>query len=242
MLVRKQFLLQADGGAGGSAGGEGDKGGEGTTTSTTSTQSTTTGDKVDLTKLSGDQLATIMEGQEFWNLPRMKSLREKAAQADKLIKDQSAAEEKALADQKKFEELANKRGTDLTEAQKQIQNMKIDQALTNALVKENVVDLDGGLKLADRSKVKIAEDGTISGVEDALNALKTDKGYLFKAGSSTTTSIGTATNANNGGGDTGSAKFKRSQITPAFYAENAKEINQAYAAGLVEDDGPAPQQ
>lgn len=241
MFVRKNFLFEADAGGSGSAGGDGgDKGGTGNGTPAAPATKT---NEVDLKTLSGDQLAQVLENKELWNLPRVKELREKAAQADKLIKAQSDAEEKTLTEQKKFEELAIKKGDELTKAQQQVQKLTIDNALTAALYKENVVDVDGALKLANRDKITITEDGSISGVEDTVNALKTDKSYLFNAGTGKPNNVGSPTNPNNANDQNGgNAKFKRSQITPSFYQANAKAINEAYAAGLVEDDGPAPAQ
>jgi hypothetical protein len=245
VLVRRHFLMEANNdGGGGSAGGDGnDKGGAAaTTTDTKPAQSNTTGSDIDLSTLSGDQLAKVLENKELWNLPRIKELRDGAAEAKKLKDAQAAAEEESLKNQKKFEELATKRGDEVTTLKKQLETRDINQALTLALVKENAVDVDGALKLADRSKLSIDENGVVSGVEEALTALKTEKAYLFTTGDTKPTSVGSATNPNNGGGPSGPAKFKSSQITPEFFKANEAEINTAYSLGLIEDDGPPPQQ
>jgi hypothetical protein len=48
--------------------------------------------------------------------------------------------------------------------------------------KLGIVDPDAAHKLADLSKVAIGEDGSITGVEDALKALAEAKPYLVQAG------------------------------------------------------------
>ena len=102
-----------------------------------------------------------------------------------------------------------------------------------------MVDLDGALKLVDKSQITVDEQGNVSGVEQALESLKTNKAYLFNNTSGTSTNVGAA---NNGGtsttGATGRYKYKESQLTPQFYKENEKDILDAYSKGLVEPDGP----
>lgn len=180
-----------------------------------------------------------LESKELWAHPRLKELTEAAAELKKIKTDKAAADDKALEDQKKFQELADKRGNELTEAQNTIKQMRVDQALTNKLVGEKVVDLDGALKLIDRSKIEVGDDGSVSGIDTALEALKKDKAYLFTAGGQTT--VGTASNTNNNGGQSGPAKFKRSQLADQkFYQEHRTEILAAAKAGLIEDDiGPS---
>lgn len=192
----------------------------------------------DLKTITGDQLAAVLENPELWKTPRMKELLANNSELKKLKSEQEAANEKSLTEQKKFEDLANQRGEKLTTAEKRIQTMTIDQALTNVLVKEGVIDLDGALKLADRSKLSVDDNGTVSGTAETLAALKTDKAYLFNNSNSGTPTVGGATNPGNGGNaPSGPAKFKVSQLKDlAFYNANRKEILAAQAAGLIEDD------
>ena len=61
---------------------------------------------------------------------------------------------------------------------------RANRALVRAQVmndgaKLGLLDADAALKLMDFSRVSVAEDGTVRGVEDALGALKTQKAYLF---------------------------------------------------------------
>lgn len=195
---------------------------------------------VDLSQLSGDELEKVLENKNLWNLPRIKELRDQAAEAKKLRDANAKADEDKLEANKEFEELAKKREGEVTTLKGEIQTMQINQALTSKLVGEGVVDLDGALKLADRSKITVNEDGSVENIDEALNSLKTDRPYLFKPGNNP---VGTPTNPNNGGSQTppaGGQTFKRSQITPSFYAENKEAIDKAAANGQIEDDGPAP--
>jgi hypothetical protein len=194
---------------------------------------------VDLKNLSAEQLQQVLENPNLWNLPRVKELRDQAAEAKTLKDAAAAAEQKRLEDNKEFEQLAESRKTDLETAQGQIKTMRIDQALTNKLVPEGVVDLDAALKLVDRAKLTIDDNGVVSGIDEALASLKTDKAYLFnKEGTPPTNpSLGTPSNPTGGTPPTGPAKFKRSQLRDAkFYSENRDEIIKAQQAGLIEDD------
>lgn len=191
----------------------------------------------DLKSLTAEQLAEVMDNPNFWQLGRMKELTG-AAQELKTLKDnQTKADEKSLEEQKKFEDLATKRGDKITQLEQTIQDLTYNQALTNKLVSEGVVDIDAALKLADRSKLAIdANSGSVTGVDDTVASLKTDKAYLFKEGGQSQGQIGAAT----GGGQQQNgapAKFKRSQLAdPVFYQANRDAILAAQKAGLIEDD------
>lgn len=183
----------------------------------------------------GADIAKVLENPELWKQPRIAELLEHSKELKKLKKDQETANETQLTEQKKFEDLATQRGEKITQLETRLQTMSLDQALTAALVKESVIDLDGALKLVDRSKLSVDDNGQVSGVEDALTALKTDKSYLFKEGGNAPT-LGAPSN---GGTQPNSApaKFKRSQLQdPAFYKANEKAIDEAWKASLIEDD------
>lgn len=193
-----------------------------------------------LKTLPADQLSAVLENPELFNLPRIKELRDGAAKAKELEEAQSKAEEENLTKNKKFEDLANKRGEEVNTLKSQLKTNKINQALTIKLAGQGVVDLDAALKLVNRDSLEVAEDGSVKGVDEALESLKKDRAYLFT--SSGSSKVGTATNPSNGQETGGQTRFKRSQITPKFYQENKEEIDKAHAAGQIEDDGPAPVQ
>lgn len=169
----------------------------------------------------------------------MKEIREAASK----LKEADTAAEKAANDKlvadKKFQELSEKQATTITGLEEKIQTMTVNQALTNKLVKENVVDLDGALKLIDRSTLKVDDNGTVQGIDDALAGLKKDRSYLFTADGSNPPqpTVGTPSNPATASGS-GKFKFKESQLTPAFYNEHKAEIDEAGRLGLIEPDGP----
>lgn len=195
------------------------------------------GDQFDPTALTPEQLNQVLEkNPEIWKTPRLTELRDKSKKYDDAQTAATAAEQKQLEEQGKFKELSEKQTATITELQSENKNLRIDQALTNKLTPLGVVDLEGALKLIDRAKVTVGDDGTITGLDEAVEALKTGKAYLFNAGGTTTT-VGTPSNPANGGQPTGPAKFKRSQLQDSkFYQEHREEILKAQAAGQIEDD------
>lgn len=214
--------------------------GSGTPPSGTPPPPSGTPDTFDPTKLTPDQLNKVLENQELWKNPRLAGLLESDKTLKQLQKDQAAAADKTLEEQKKFEELAQKRADDLAKATERIQKMTVDQALTNLLVKENVVDLDGALKLVDRSKIQVDDNGQVTGIDEALGSLKTDKAYLFNANGTPPAqpSVGNPSNPGAPNANSGQFKFKESQLTAEFYQAHKAEIDEAGRLGLIEADGP----
>lgn len=194
------------------------------------------GSPADLKALQADQLADVFENPHLYEHPRFKQLTS-AAQELKTLKDKQAKdEEKRLEEQNEHKTLAEQRKAELEKRDEQIKNMTIDQALTTKLAAEGSVDIEAALKLADRSKLSVDDNGTVTGVEDVMNALKTGKPYLFKAGDNPSPSLGSPSNGNPGE-PSGPAKFKRSQLSDRkFYNEHREEILKAAKAGLIEDD------
>ncbi len=196
----------------------------------------------DPSKLTPEQLAKVAENPDFWkasNNRRLKELLDDQKELKKLKEDQTKKDDEALAEQKKWEELANKRGQEIETLKSSLSEQQTNNALTQALAKESVVDLDAALKLADKGKLKLNEDGSIEGMDEVVNSLKTDKAYLFGSSNGTPPKVGSPSNNNNNGGGepSGPAKFKRSQLSDrAFYVEHEKEILEAANAGLIEDD------
>lgn len=188
---------------------------------------------VDLKSLEADKLNDVFENENLWKHPRFQKLAADSQELKKLQDKQRADDEKRLKEENKHQELAERYKGDLEKANETIRNKEIDQALTNKLVPEGVVDLEAALKLANRSDIKITDDGKIEGVAEVITALKTDKAYLF--GKPGQPKVGGPTNPENQ--PSGPAKFKRSQLRdPAFYNEHRKEILEAQKQGLIEDD------
>lgn len=225
----------SDGGAGN---GDGNGSGNGQGDGAQQQQQTTSPAGVDLKTLSAEQLADVFENENLWKHPRFSGLAAQAQELKTLKDKQKADEEKRLQENNEFKTLAEQRASELETSQKTIKNMQIDQALTNVLVPEGVVDLEGALKLVDRSKIGIDDNGNVTGVKEALESLKTAKAYLFnKSSGDGNQSLGGPSNNNGGDGNGAPAKFKRSQLRdPKFYQEHRKEILEAQKAGLIEND------
>ena len=189
--------------------------------------------------LTPEQLNQVLEkNPHIWKTDRLSELRDKSKKFDEAQAKATEAETKALEEQGKFKELSEKQTATIAELQNQLKTSTVNQAVTNKLAPLGVVDLEAALALIDRSKIEVAEDGTISGVDEAIETLKTGKSYLFNAGGGTTNpTVGTPSNPGNGGGTSGPAKFKRSQLQDSkFYNENRDAILKAQAAGEIEDD------
>lgn len=196
---------------------------------------------VDLTKLTPEQLNQVFENPALWQTPRFKELAANSKELKTLKENQAKADEQSLADNKKWEELANKRGEENETLKKQNQDLILNSQLTSKLLPLGVVDMDAALALIDRSKIEIAEDGSVKGVDEAIESLKTGKAYLFNGQAGTQnppTTVGGGTNPGNGsGGQGGPGSFTRSQIAdPKFYQENRAEILKAQAEGRIVDD------
>lgn len=218
----------------------GDQGGAGGAGGTQTPPAPTTPPAVDFSKLGEADLAKVLENENLWKQPRIAELLGHSKELKTLKTQAEQQTETQLAEQKKFEELATKRGDDLAKATQTITSLRQDQALTNLLIKEGVVDLDAALKLADRGKLTIDEaTGAVTGADAVIGELKTGKAYLFTQGGGTQ-SLGTPTNNGTGGTQTPGGtqfKFKRSQLKDsAFYTANREEILKAQAAGLIEND------
>lgn len=213
-----------------------DKSQAGTGAEQTNTQGAQAPSALDLKTATADQLTDILENPAFWNLPRVKELREAKDKLKTFEEEKSQQETKSLEEQKKFEELANKFKGENETLKSQLEKLSMDQTLSNQLQKEGVVDLEAALALIDRSGIS-NKDGKLSGVEDAIKNLKEGKAYLFNGQGQSNQSLGTATNNNGSENNQGQVKFKRSQLKDSkFYQEHREEILKAQAAGLIEDD------
>ncbi len=213
------------------------------TESTTSQKTEGDVSKIDLKKLSADELKEVLENPELFKLSRIKDALAAEKELKKIREDQSKRDEESLVEQKKFQELADKRGEEVAKLRQQLQDSAITQALSTKLVGQKTVDLDGALKLIDRNKVTINEDGVVSGVEEAIESLKTDKPYLFKneeEQQQQVKTVGAASNTQNGNSQGGGKmSFKRSEIANMSheeYQKNRQDILRAQREGRIEND------
>lgn len=121
-----------------------------------------------------DAIAKLLEAKRTANA----EAKDHRLALEKINIEKSDAEKKQLEADGKYKELAEKAEAEATALKKKTDELFIDQALQVAAMKEGIVDIDG-TKLADRSKITIDEAHNVTGAEEAIKALKTDKPYLF---------------------------------------------------------------
>lgn len=66
------------------------------------------------------------------------------------------------------------------ELNKQLSALKKQNAVETSLLAENIQDLKAIKAYIDFDTVKVADDGTVTGLKEQVEKLKTDKSFLFK--------------------------------------------------------------
>ena len=198
------------------------------------TKTVTSGDGVfDPSKVKDEEFEKVFSDPRLFKHSRFKELTEAKQKLDELNKQQAEAEEKRLTEQKKFQELAEKRKAETEDWKNKYTSSRVDNSLTIEATKAGITYVDAALKLVDRSKIKVNDDGSITGTDEAIKALVDSNPYLKGA---ETKSVGSGTNPP-GAGTKQPMKFKASQLRDVeFFRTNEKEILQAMRLGLIEDD------
>ena len=91
----------------------------------------------------------------------------------------------------------------------------------------NIIDIDAAFALMDKSGVKVGEDGSVTGVKEALEALTAAKPYLVKAAAASS-GTGSAGNFPRTGGDNSTDYAMR-------LAEARKNGNNTLAAAIISE-------
>ena len=199
----------------------------------TVTPPATTAQPFDASKLSDDDFEKVFGDKRLFNHPRFKSLSEKAKKADELEKAQQEAEKAKLAEQGKYKELADQAALEATELKTKLINTTIDNKIIAEASKIGVVDVEAVKTLLNRKDIKVEDDGTVTGVAEAIKSLLAEKKYLAGKGQP---NLGGGTNPGNDATTTGQ-RFKLSQLQdPAFYRANEAAIAQAMKLNLIEND------
>lgn len=129
--------------------------------------------------LTDDQVNTIMtqNGQDIENAKQNAIATEKAradglqTQLDTLTADLTTARNEAIT--------ANDMKTRLEAAEAKVKAFQRSTAIHDGLVQYKPRDAKMLAKLLDDSKISIADDGSISGLAEQVEALKQSSGYLF---------------------------------------------------------------
>lgn len=177
-------------------------------------------------------------------LEQKKHYREKYESAqrelDKLRADADKAEKDRLKKQEKYKELAEQQEAELKATQTKYESAVKRTAFLQAITKHKPLDVEAAYKLADIDKLTINEDGTVDGVDEAIESLVDNKAYLFDDGkgtvNKTTKPKGDATS-----GDDSGRKWRRSEIrelqeTPDELAKHLPSIRKAIDNGNIIED------
>lgn len=188
---------------------------------------------IDLKNLTDDQLAQVYENPNLYKHTRFKQLTEKAKKADEFEQKQLELEKQTLEKKGEYEKLSEQYKSENSTLKEQIRNTKIENAIERAASKLGAVDPNVVMKLIDKNGIVLADDGSISGADEAVTALLTASPYL--KGKAAPTVIGNPSNP--GDSEQSIKRFKASQISdPTFYRAHEKDIDAAMRSGLIEDD------
>jgi hypothetical protein len=165
------------------------KGGEPDKTSTS-----TEGQGFDFSKVGDDELPKLLEDPRFWKLPRIQELREKAKVAKEYEAEKAKREQEELTKKGKFDEVLGQKDARIKELEDQLNGTSLDNLLRSELQKAGVKNIEAGLRMIDKSGLKVNESGQIEGFDQALESFKKLAPELL---TSTNASVGSPTNPAN---------------------------------------------
>ncbi len=185
------------------------------------------------TSFDPEKYLTAEQWQAIYGSGRFKQLNDKAKTADALQKAADDAEKKRLEDEGKWQELANKNASTAEQYKTAALNSKVEAVAA----KLGSVDPEAVAALIDKSNINIDDNLTVSGVDEAVNALKESKPYLFSNNNGNNSAPRVVSPTNPGTGNNTGYKFTMSQIKDQkFYQEHRKEIGDALRSGQVDKD------
>lgn len=113
-------------------------------------------------------------------------LKTQLAERDKQLKDLQANAGDSEALKQQLSQLQAQNAEQQKAYEQQMQALKFKTALDTELLKANVIDADLINVKLDQSKIKLNDDGTVSGLSEQLAGLKKDYSFLFKQQEQTT--------------------------------------------------------
>lgn len=184
--------------------------------------------------LSDEQIELALKDQRTWSHPRIKEALKSVSELKKIKAQQEESKLAKLEEEKKHEELANTWKQKAQDAEQRAQQVLVSAEVKTKAVMQGLVDPDAVLALIDKSKIEVAEDGSITGVDEALSSLVESKPWL-KSDQNQKRPIGSSSNP--GDESTQQRKFKHSEILdPKFFDKHKSEIIKAMKLGQIEDD------
>jgi len=155
--------------------------------------------KIDNNKGQGEPEPKQPEKGAEENIPKHRfdevynELKDLKEQDQKRKAEADKAGEKKLKEDKKWEELATKRKSDNEKLKTDLTTQSIKSAVVAEAYKLGAVDVSDVYALINKSKIKIDEDGNVTGVEEAVKELSESKAHLFGEGRPAST-IGAGSN------------------------------------------------
>lgn len=137
--------------------------------------------------LTDEQVDKVLAGFEGYvprdrfnevNEARKKALEDVAAR-DKQLDDLKKAQGDVDSFKAQIADLQKQNKEAKAAYDKQLADMKLDSAIRSAITNAQDVSIVAGL--LDRSKITMGEDGKLSGIEEQLKTLQTEKAFLFKS-------------------------------------------------------------
>ncbi len=191
------------------------------------------GSAVDPTKFSDKDWETIYSNPKLYEHPRFKGLNERAQLAKQLEAEKAEAEKSRLVEEKKYQELAELNKKEAETWKSKAESAVIDNSIAFEAQKLGVVDIEAVTKLINRKEIKLGDDGSATGVVEAVKALVDSKPYLV--GKQKDITIGSGTNPGSNNNAT-VQKFKLSQLQDhKFFMYHQKEIDQAIKICNIEN-------
>lgn len=176
---------------------------------------------------------TKEQWEAIYSSGRFKQLNERAQKASELEKAAKEAEEAKLKEAGEWQKLAESKDQELSALQGAVVNAEIRaEAARLGAVNPNIV-----ANAIDLSGVEVDQKtGNITGVEEAIAALKESDPYLFNSSNNNNSAPRVGSPTNPGTNNTGT-KFKLSQLRDRkFYQEHRAEIQAALRNNQVEND------
>ena len=181
---------------------------------------------------------------EVYKSKRFKELNDAKKKAETklaaLKSQQQKAEEADLKEKEKYKELYEGAEKKLGELQAKQAQMVREHAIVSAAVKAGAQNPNDIVKLIDSDAVTVAEDGTVSGAEEAVTALLKEKAYLVGTGDDgKPKNIGAGINPDAGAGAKPTYKMsdlQKKMQDHAWYKEHKDEIEAAEQEGRIDYD------
>lgn len=177
----------------------------------------------DPSKLSDEQINKVLEDQRLWKTDRLSQLREQAKKGKDYESEKAKLAEAEAIKKGEFDKVLAERDAKIQELSDKLTTGQLDNVIREALAKEGVTNANAGLKLIDRSKLKMSEDGQLEGLEEAMKSFATQYPELLKTN---TASVGNPTNPSSV--PTGEPVKMSDMRNPAWFNDpaNAETIKQ----------------